>query len=175
MNCNEIEERLADYLGGELGGEERVRFEEHLAVCLTCRREAESLGGTLETLRDLPPVDPAEANRRASVLEIRRRPAGLRGIVWRALPYAACVVVGVCAGVLSPRPTVAGGPTSAAMTGIGPVVPSVPTVEGTAGGIHPMWVAAARESQALQDTAAPIASSFALLAEISSRERGGKK
>lgn len=172
MTCHEIEEHLADYLGGELGAEDRSRFEAHLAACPACRREAESLGGTLEALRNLPSVNSAEAERRVSVLEVRRRPAGVRGMVWRVLPYAACLAVGVGAGFLSSRPPASNEPASGAVTSL---APSHAAAEGVVEDIHPTWVAAARDSQVLQDAATPIPPSFALLAGISSRGRGGKK
>lgn len=49
--CDEMELLMADALGGELIGEETLRFEQHLASCESCRVEYESLSGTVSQLR----------------------------------------------------------------------------------------------------------------------------
>lgn len=87
MNCNEIEQHLADYLGGELAPSAVETFDAHLKVCDTCRREVESLGGTLDALHRLPapPVEmPIHAPWRAS------RP--------QPLAYAATLLIGLGVG-----------------------------------------------------------------------------
>ena len=53
MNCNEIEQQLADYLGGELEASAVEAVDAHLAACETCRREVASLGHTLDALNRL--------------------------------------------------------------------------------------------------------------------------
>ena len=49
--CDEIREMLVGYLDGELGGEELVRVEEHLAGCGGCRVEVEALERSLELVK----------------------------------------------------------------------------------------------------------------------------
>ena len=51
MTCGEIKERLIDFLYRELPAQEHTAFETHVAACDACRREVESLGGTLTTAR----------------------------------------------------------------------------------------------------------------------------
>lgn len=164
MNCPEVEGRLADYLGGEAKPEDRRPLEEHLSACAACRREVESLGGTLKALGDLPRVETGEAERRVSILEVRRRPTGWGALAWRTLPYAACLAVGLWVGRTGSTP-------AANSTGERPAA----TAPGGPGSEpHSSWVAAARGSIERPALAPPIPVSFALLAEISSRGNKAK-
>lgn len=47
MTCRELIEFLADYLSGELPGETRELFEQHLAVCRHCRQYLASYRATI--------------------------------------------------------------------------------------------------------------------------------
>jgi hypothetical protein len=51
MTCAELKEQTIDFLYGELDEEARRGFDLHLATCDDCRREVESLGGTLGRAR----------------------------------------------------------------------------------------------------------------------------
>ncbi|MEJ2183836.1 MAG: DUF2275 domain-containing protein [Nitrospirota bacterium] len=58
MNCNDIRNRLSDYLDGEASAEERKAVEEHIEGCPACRRELSELARTLTHLRSLSEVEP---------------------------------------------------------------------------------------------------------------------
>ena len=51
MTCAELKEQTIDFLYGELDQEARRGFDLHLSSCEDCRREVESLGGTLGQAR----------------------------------------------------------------------------------------------------------------------------
>jgi len=50
-----------DYLNGLLSEKDRVRFEEHLAVCIECRLEIEGLRQTAAAVADLTPLSVPDA------------------------------------------------------------------------------------------------------------------
>ena len=52
--CRELVELVTDYLEGQLGPLERVRFEEHLTDCSGCRTYLEQMRQTLAALGRLP-------------------------------------------------------------------------------------------------------------------------
>ncbi len=136
MTCDEIEALLADYLGGELGDGDRRRIDEHLSGCDRCREEVDSLRGPLADLAALPEVDLAEAARRTSGLEVRRRGTGARVI----LAVAATLLLGIVLGrLLAPAPT--------AQTTQAPPPPP------QSSGLHPGWVKAV--SRAVENGAPP--------------------
>lgn len=54
MQCSEIQELLADALGGELSGERLNELNAHLASCASCRAERENLALLQVKLRALP-------------------------------------------------------------------------------------------------------------------------
>jgi hypothetical protein len=79
MTCDEIKERLIDFLYRELPAQEHTAFEAHVAGCDACRREVESLGGTLTTARTAVRStldDPPPAGVRVAVLEAARAAVG---------------------------------------------------------------------------------------------------
>ena len=92
MECEQVQEMLADYLGDELNSSGRVTFESHLETCPQCRREFESLQTTLRCLEQLtgPPVTMADA-----LSGRRSRVPALRRYALRALAYAATLAIGV--------------------------------------------------------------------------------
>ena len=56
--CGAIIDELVAYLDGEQPASERARIEDHLGVCLTCRRELNNLRTVGDWLRALPRVEP---------------------------------------------------------------------------------------------------------------------
>lgn len=70
MNCDNIQDGVADYLGGELPDALRDVFDTHLRECPPCREEIDSLRTTLATLDrlDAPPAPIAFPRRRRSLL-----------------------------------------------------------------------------------------------------------
>ena len=54
LACRELVELVTDYLEGQLGPLERVRFEEHLTDCSGCRTYLEQMRQTLAALGRLP-------------------------------------------------------------------------------------------------------------------------
>jgi anti-sigma factor RsiW len=61
MPCQELVEVITDYLEGALPERDRIRFEEHLAVCAKCIEYVEQFRRTIALVervdeRDLDPV-----------------------------------------------------------------------------------------------------------------------
>jgi anti-sigma factor RsiW len=52
LTCRELSEFLADYLADELGPDERLRFEEHLAECPECVAYLRSYAETRQLVKD---------------------------------------------------------------------------------------------------------------------------
>ncbi len=71
--------KLSAYLDGDLAESEKVRVEQHLTECASCRRELESLRVTVGLLQELPQVQPP----RSFVLERAPAPMG----IWRWSSY----------------------------------------------------------------------------------------
>ena len=92
MDRNKFEDLLADYLGDELGPEDRRAFEEHLATSDTDRVEVESLLETLRCLRELPP--PAATPPSSPPIEWVGPPVIVR-YLYRPLAYAAVLLIGI--------------------------------------------------------------------------------
>ncbi len=98
MNCRELEDLLADYLGEELGGSDRARVESHLTECDACRAEVDSLRGGLAALQESPDVGADEASRRTADLEVRRRSGRMARLAWTVGGAAAALLVGLAIG-----------------------------------------------------------------------------
>jgi anti-sigma factor RsiW len=61
MPCQELVEAITDYLEGALPERDRVRFEEHLAICGKCQEYVEQFRRTIEAVgvvreQDLDPA-----------------------------------------------------------------------------------------------------------------------
>ncbi len=84
MNCEQIQEHLADYLGNELDSEKRATFQTHLAMCEKCGPEVASLTNTIDVLQrlDSPRLDTGVSPRS-------------RGGKWRVSSYAAVLLLGL--------------------------------------------------------------------------------
>lgn len=145
MNCNDIKNLLADYLGDELESAERMQFESHLSTCAPCRAEVAGLRRVQSQLQDAPDISIELADQRSRCLEIRRRPAWPMRTVLVGLRYAAILAFGVGLGwQLKPavEQPIAGVP----RTDISPVQ----TVATT--NVHPAWIEAAAKMNAGQSS-----------------------
>lgn len=105
MTCENFETLMADALGNELSPEDRPAFEAHLASCESCRREYESLSGTIATLQNLPGPQKVSVIREGSKLVIDesgdarlRRHRHDRGRGAWILRYAASVLIAFVGG-----------------------------------------------------------------------------
>ncbi len=54
--CDEVVERLSEYLDGELDDRTRARVARHLAACAACARFAAELAATIEAVHRLAPM-----------------------------------------------------------------------------------------------------------------------
>jgi len=98
MDCNDIENLLADYLGRELDETQRRSFDEHLVSCGRCQEHVAQLEETVSVLQQLDTVSKADAARHTGGLTVvRRRPAMLR-IAAAMMKAAALVAFGVGVG-----------------------------------------------------------------------------
>jgi HEAT repeats/Putative zinc-finger len=102
MQCEQLNERLADYWAGALTEAERAAVEAHVATCAACRREAAELGETWRALGTLPDESPSPAleQRFTAMLDAwrdgeraaagshasRDQDAGARMLAWRGAP-----------------------------------------------------------------------------------------
>jgi len=98
MDCEQIQEKLADYLGQEMEPAERMAFEEHLAGCRRCGDEVGALRDTIRSLRELAPL-PQAVPAAPLLASGRGGPApGTRHYLRRSLAYAAVLLIGVGVG-----------------------------------------------------------------------------
>ena len=73
MDHSRAQDRLGDYLDGELTGAELEEIEQHLETCEECRTELASLRETLSMLSGLKKLDPAPDFLQQVNQKIRRR------------------------------------------------------------------------------------------------------
>lgn len=94
------EEDLVGYLYGELDGDDRARFDAHLAMCETCRDELRALEAARTPLVAWVPPEPARALTFGAMQPAspRRWWAGLSDVPAWAQAAAAVLVLGVAAG-----------------------------------------------------------------------------
>ncbi len=61
LTCKEVTEAINDYLEGNLGFVDWVRFQMHLGMCFGCRRYLRQMKLTIRTLYALPaePIPPS--------------------------------------------------------------------------------------------------------------------
>src|SRR6266542_2243037 len=125
MECEEVRNRFADYLTGELAGPARAEFEAHVVSCPACQADTEGLDQIWVGLGELPsePFDQAAMRARFDeMLDTDRqgledaRTSGVRpGATdwlarWSRQPVvqaalaALLLIAGVLAGALLPRP-----------------------------------------------------------------------
>lgn len=98
MNCERVQELLADYLGGEASAADRAELEAHIASCTACRAEVVGLSATVGVMRTLDTVPLEVAAARTHGLRVVRvRPVAVR-LVFGALRTAAMIAVGMVLG-----------------------------------------------------------------------------
>jgi len=114
--CSHAKELIAAYWQRDLSAEDSGRLRQHLESCAECSAEMTALGGLWDRLADLPAPEPSQA------LDMRwqitmdalssARPAPRawllanfwpRNPAWGMAAAAACLVIGVVAGVNVPR------------------------------------------------------------------------
>lgn len=159
MNCNEVESRLADYLGGELSRSDIEALQTHLGSCARCRAEVDNLEAAQATLMELETVSPEHASRVTSRIVVRRRPAWPGGMLWVSLRYAAMLAVGVGIGLYlnKPSPDASAGRPMTASSARRSVAPA---------GIHPDWIQAAAEVARRQGDRSSFVRNLALLSTV---------
>jgi anti-sigma factor RsiW len=162
MNCREVKELLADYLGDELGPAQRHGIREHLAACALCREDIAGLSGVLTELKQVPDVSADQAVALTRGLGGGRAESARPGR-WRlaAVRYAAVLMLGIGLGFLLRSHWAGGtGPRPAALqSGAGSAV--LASLAG--GGRHPCWLNAARELPADGSGGGSLAWQLALL------------
>jgi predicted anti-sigma-YlaC factor YlaD len=140
MTCDEVQDRLDDYVDGEASAADLHEVELHLASCAACRDEERLLRAVLAHARALPrektpPRDlwtgvaeriAAGETERTSVLRFPRRLAASWG-GWAALGAAAAVLAALAFGLFSSRrPTE--GPGIASRPSLPPATPALERV-----------------------------------------------
>ena len=114
MRCDEMSERIPEWLAGELGERELGELRQHLAACPGCAEEANALESLWRELGDAAAVDPPAAlgerfrawlageivgeRRRVVPIAARRAPSG-RPALGRPLLRFAAVAATLAAGV----------------------------------------------------------------------------
>lgn len=53
MSCKELVELITDYLEGSLPPRDRIRFEEHLSICSSCRTYLDQMRLTIAAVGNL--------------------------------------------------------------------------------------------------------------------------
>ena len=145
MNCNNIKNLLADYLGDELESTQRVEFELHVSTCASCRVEVTGLQQVQSALTDAPDISIEQADQHSRCLEIRRRRAWPMRTMFAGLRYAAMLALGVGLGwQLKPA---AEQPIAA-----DPRMDTLPVQTVATTGVHPAWIEAAAKMNAGQSS-----------------------
>ena len=159
MNCAQIEDVTADYLGNELGSEQREKFEVHLQSCDACRARIDEFQETLEELNRLAAVPLPTGAEKTSQLRTVRRRAPTRRMLIASLKAAAAVAFGVVIG----RASVTDGRFST--TRERPA--AVATAADSPPGVHPRWIELGREMDGGQSS---FTSRLLLLAQAAERK-----
>jgi len=111
MTCPHARELMAAYWQRELTVEDTAVLRRHLETCPECSAEMTALGGLWERLADLPAPEPShtlDARWRQTIgiltsAQPARRIWWPRSPVWGVALAAACLVIGVIAGMNVPR------------------------------------------------------------------------
>ncbi len=93
--CRHVEDRLDDFLAGELSEKERIRVEMHLGVCAHCRESLALWKGFVQTARteEPEPLPPMVERRLAIAAAAERGPEPQQVVVnWKRWAVASCAV-----------------------------------------------------------------------------------
>ena len=71
MNCNDIKNLLADYLGDELESLGRTQFESHLSTCAPCRSEVAGLRQVQSEITNAPDISIELADQRSRCTSVK--------------------------------------------------------------------------------------------------------
>lgn len=107
MKCHQVQERLSEYLDGELDAEQARAVQAHLPGCAACARELAGLRAVVQELHSLPPAQVPGGLCSAVMEQLRSQPRAAAPRLWRHLRTglaAAAAVVVVFAGFLLTRP-----------------------------------------------------------------------
>lgn len=112
MTCNEVDDRLDDYVDGSLGESEFQEVELHIASCAACRDEERHLRLILAQAAALPREVAPPRDLWAGIAERIERERRVRPVWWGpvGLALAATLVVGVAAALLHRNVPVAATP-----------------------------------------------------------------
>jgi hypothetical protein len=92
MNCRECEQLVVDVVYGELDGDAKSRFDEHVQACSDCARLLSEMRSTLNTMDERERKDPGQAywdgywNRLSTRMEREGSERRSRGWVGRLMP-----------------------------------------------------------------------------------------
>ena len=162
MNCAQVEDLTADYLGNELGSEQRDQFEAHLQSCDACRARIGEFQETLEELNRLAAVPLPAAVEKTSQVRAAHRRTPTRRMLLASLKAAAAVAFGVVIG----RASVTDGRFSATRehpTAVAAAADSPP-------GVHPRWIELGRKMDGGQSS---FTSRLLLLARAAEQKEQG--
>ena len=162
MNCAQIEDLTADYLGNELGSEQRDQFEAHLRSCDACRARISEFQETLEELNRLAAVPLPPSTERTRPLRASSRRLPTRRMLLASLKAAAAVAFGVVIG----RASVTDGRFSATREHAAAVAAAADSLPG----VHPRWIELDREMDGGQSS---FARRLLLLARAAERKEQG--
>jgi hypothetical protein len=83
MRCDQVQERLSEYLENRLDAENHTSVHDHLSSCPHCQAEAQGLAQTLQAVADLPIVEPPPGFSQRVMASIREEAA--RPNLWQRL------------------------------------------------------------------------------------------
>ncbi len=101
MKCKRARKELSAYIDGEVSSRERIRIENHVGKCSTCRQYKEGLSSLVESLRGVDRIDPSTEFWSVTMRRIRtlvKLPTPVPAFAPRLAPaLVACLVLVVCA------------------------------------------------------------------------------
>jgi hypothetical protein len=83
MNCDQVQERVSEYLEGLLDPGDYQAVQDHLSACARCLAEVEALSRTIRAVANLPPLDPPPGFSQKVMAHIREEAE--RPSIWERL------------------------------------------------------------------------------------------
>ena len=89
MKCRHVQERLAAYQDGEIGGKEREQIASHLEQCPACRKAYAELEQVWQKLANIPEIEASPGFEQRLIARIRTEPEPrtLWGFSWFSWAY----------------------------------------------------------------------------------------